>query len=156
MIELNIPGRGLIQLEYLVSDINGTIAVDGHLIEGVPRLINELRDRLEVRLLTADTHGRQSQIERKLNVQIVRIQPGGEQDQKAAYIEEIGAQKVIAFGQGANDAAMLKNAAIGICVLSVEGAAVETLNSADLVVPDIGTAFELLQKPIRLVASLRK
>ena len=51
---------------------------------------------------------------------------------------------------------MLKNAAIGICVLSREGAAVETLNSADLVVPDIGTAFELLQKPIRLVASLRK
>ena len=57
MIELNIPGRGIIQLEYLVSDINGTIAVDGHLIEGVPRLINELRDRLEVHLLTADTHG---------------------------------------------------------------------------------------------------
>ena len=46
MIELNIPGRGLIQLEYLVSDINGTIAVDGHLLEGVTRLINELQDAI--------------------------------------------------------------------------------------------------------------
>lgn len=156
MIELNIPGRGLIQLEHLVSDINGTIAVDGHLLEGVPRLITELQDRLEVHLLSADTHGCQSQIERKLNLKMVRIQPGGEQDQKAAYIEKIGAQKVIAFGQGANDAAMLKKAVIGICVLSAEGAAVETLNSADLVVPDIGTAFQLIQKPVRLVASLRK
>jgi P-type E1-E2 ATPase len=156
MIELNIPGRGLIQLEYLVSDINGTIAVDGHLLEGVTRLINELQDRLEVRLLSADTHGRQSQIERKLNLKMVRIQPGGEQDQKAAYIERIGSQKVIAFGQGANDAGMLKKAVIGICIFSAEGAAVETLNSADLVVPDIETAFELIQKPIRLVASLRK
>lgn len=156
MIELNIPGRGLIQLEHLVSDINGTIAVDGLLIEGVARLINQIRDRLQVHLLTADTHSRHKQIERKLNLQVVCIQPGEEQLQKAAYIDEMGVQKVIAFGQGANDAAMLKNAAIGICVLSSEGAAVESLNSADLVVPDIHTAFQLLEKPIRLVASLRK
>jgi P-type E1-E2 ATPase len=156
MIELNIPGRGQIQLEYLVSDINGTIAVDGHLIEGVPRLINDLQDRLEVHLLSADTHGRQSQIERKLNLKMVRIHPGDEQDQKAAYLERIGSQNVIAFGQGANDASMLKKAVIGICILSAEGVAVETFNSADLVVPDIETAFELIQKPIRLVASLRK
>ena len=137
MIELNIPGRGLIQLEHLVSDINGTIAVDGHLINGTPRMINDIRDRLDVHLLTADTHGFQSQIERNLNLQAVRIQPGSEGDQKAAYVNEIGAENVIALGQGANDAAMLKSAAVGICLLSAEGTAVETLTSADLVVPDI-------------------
>jgi soluble P-type ATPase len=51
---------------------------------------------------------------------------------------------------------MLKAAAVGICVLSPEGAAVETLLSADLVVPDIQNAFELLDKPLRIVATLRK
>jgi soluble P-type ATPase len=51
---------------------------------------------------------------------------------------------------------MLQAAALGICVLSREGAAVETLLAADLVVPDIFTALELLEKPLRILASLRK
>lgn len=156
MIELNVPGSRLIRLEYLVSDVNGTIAVDGQLLEDIPRLINIIRDRLEIHLLSADTHGHFKQIERKLNLKAVRIQPGGEQNQKAAYVDELGAENVIAFGQGANDAAMLKKAAIGVCILSKEGAALESLNSADLVVSDAVDAFELLQFPLRLVASLRK
>jgi hypothetical protein len=40
--------------------------------------------------------------------------------------------------------------------MSPEGAAVETLLSADLVMPDIFAAFDLLDKPLRIVASLRK
>jgi hypothetical protein len=51
MIELTVPGRGVIKLEYLVSDVNGTIALDGQLIEGVA---NHLNDRLELHQLTAD------------------------------------------------------------------------------------------------------
>ena len=31
MIDLNIPGRGKIQLEHLESDENGALAVDGQL-----------------------------------------------------------------------------------------------------------------------------
>ena len=76
MIELNIPGRGLISLEHLVCDVNGTLAEDGQLMEGITRLISTLRDRLEIHLLTADTHNRQGLIDRQLNLHAVRIQPG--------------------------------------------------------------------------------
>jgi P-type E1-E2 ATPase len=156
MIELNIPGRGTVQLEHLVSDVNGTLATDGQLAEGLARILTGLRDRLEIHLLTADTHGRQDTIDRQLNLQAIRIQPGDEGQQKAEYVQQLGAEHVIAIGQGANDAAMLKRATIGICILSEEGAAVESLLAADLVVPDIHTALELLEKPLRIVATLRK
>jgi P-type E1-E2 ATPase len=156
MIELNIPGRGTLQLEHLVCDVNGTLAVDGQLIDGVLREIRSLRDRLQVHLLTADTHGRQEQIDRLLGLEAVRVTPGEEAVQKAEYVRRLGAEKVIAIGQGANDAAMLKEAILGICVLSAEGAAVETLLAANLVAPDILTAFQLIQKPLRIVATLRK
>ena len=66
------------------------------------------------------------------------------------------AESVAAIGQGANDAAMLKEAALGICVMSPEGAATETLLSSDLVMPNITAALELLDRPLRIVASLRK
>jgi P-type E1-E2 ATPase len=156
MIELNIPGRGTLQLEHLVSDVNGTLATDGQLLDGTIRAIRDLRDRLEVHLLTADTHGRQYLIDRQLGLQAVRVQPGDEAGQKASYVRQLGADHVVAIGQGANDAAMLEEAALGICVLSAEGTAVETMLAADLVTPDILTALELLDKPLRIVASLRK
>ncbi len=156
MIELNIPGRGLVQLEHLVCDVNGTLALDGQLLDGLARDLTALRDRLELHLLTADTHGRQTVIDQQLGLQAVRVQAGQEAAQKADYVRQLGAHHVVAIGQGANDAEMLKAAALGICVLSREGAAGETLLAADLVTPDIFSALELLEKPLRIVASLRK
>jgi len=156
MIELNIPGRGILQLEHLVSDVNGTLAVDGQLQEGLAKAFKQLGDRLQIHMLTADTHGRQHIIDEQIGIQGVRVLPGNEAEQKAEYVRKLGSEHVIAIGQGANDVAMLKTAALGICVLSAEGSAVETLLAADLVVPDIFTAIALLEKPLRIVASLRK
>jgi P-type E1-E2 ATPase len=156
MIELMIPGRGQLRLEHLVCDVNGTLAVDGQLIEGVARGIKTLRDRLQIHLLTADTHGKQAIIDQQLGLQAVRIKPGDEAAQKALYIEKLGAAQVIAIGQGANDAAMLRMAGLGICVLSIEGIAVESLTAADLIAPNILAALELLEKPLRIVATLRR
>jgi len=156
MIELNLPGRGIIKLNHLVCDVNGTIAVDGRLLEGVVRNLNALRDRLEIHLVTANTHGQQIQIDHQLSVKAQILTPGDEANQKAAFVEQLGADTVAALGQGANDAEMLRKAALGICVLSREGTAVETLLAADLVVPDIISGLELLEKPLRLIATLRK
>lgn len=156
MIELNIPGKGILQIEHLVCDINGTLALDGQLLEGIARQLNYLRDRVQVHLLTADTHGRQTIIDQQLGFTAQRIQAGDEAGQKAAYLQALGAEQVIAIGQGANDALMLQTAGIGVAVFSREGLSSQALLAADLVVPDIYAALELLEKPLRLVATLRK
>ena len=156
MLELTIPGRGELRTRHLVTDVNGTLALDGLLLDGLIKRIGALRDRLQIHLLTADTHGRQTAIDQQLNLTAVRIKGGNEAQQKAEYVKKLGADSVIAIGQGANDAAMLQAAALGICVMSQEGVAVETLLAADLLVPDIFAALDLLDKPLRLIASLRK
>ena len=156
MIELNIPGRSLVQLQHLVCDVNGTLAVDGQLLEGVKQRLSALRDRLTLHLLTADTYGKQDTIDQQLNLKGVRLQPGKEDEQKADYVKKLGAETVVAIGQGANDAGMLQAAALGICILSAEGTAVKTLLTADLVVANINEALVMLEKPLRIVATLRK
>jgi soluble P-type ATPase len=156
MIELIIPGHGELSIEHLVLDVNGTLAVDGILMEGVAKRIGALRDRLEVHLLTANTHEGQALIDHLLSMQAVILQKGAEAEQKAAYVQQLGAQHVAAIGQGANDSLMLKTAALGICIISVEGLAIETLNSSDLLMPNILSALDLFDKPLRLIASLRK
>jgi P-type E1-E2 ATPase len=156
MIELNIPGRGLMQLEHLVCDVNGTLAVDGELLAGLAEALHRLQNRLALHLVTADTHGRQVQIDRQLGLQAVRLSPGGEAQQKAQFVRQLGAERVVAIGQGANDALMLQEAALGICILSPEGLYPPTLMAADLVVANPLIALELLEKPLRIVASLRQ
>jgi P-type E1-E2 ATPase len=156
MLTIDIPGRGQFHLQHLVLDVNGTLAVDGQLIEGVPQALAALRDSLQVHLVTADTHGRQAAIDRQLDLQAVRLSKGGEAQQKADYVRCLGAEGVAAIGQGANDAGMLAEAGLGVCVMSVEGLAVEALQSADLLLPDILSALALFQNPMRMVASLRK
>lgn len=73
MVEVEIPGHGTYRLRHLVLDVNGTIAVEGQLVEGVAGRV-----------------------------------------------------------------------------------AVETLNAADIVVPNVNATLDLLLKPLRLVATLRR
>jgi len=156
MLAIDIPGRGQLQLDHLVLDVNGTLAVDGVLIDGVVAGLERLKGTLDIHLLTADTHGRQAELDRQLGLTAVRIPPGGESEAKAAFVRDLGADGVVAMGQGANDAGMLREAAIGVAVMSTEGTSIEALTAADLVVPDILLGLALIEHPMRLKASLRR
>lgn len=137
-------------------DVNGTIVVDGRLVEGVARRLAELRRLVEVHMLTADTRGRQQAIDAQLRMKATRITPNNEADQKASFVRELGHETVCAIGNGANDAQMLREAALAIAVLGEEGLAVKTLNAAHVVVPHVNAALDLLLNPLRLVATLRR
>lgn len=156
MLEIVIPPRGTLRLEYLVLDVNGTIALDGQLIPGVGERLDELGDLLGLWLVSADTQGTLSSLAAGLQVQVRRVEPGDEAAQKAELVEELGAWRVVAVGNGTNDAAMLRRAALGIAVMGGEGLAVACLEAADVITPGIGTALDLLLRPRRLTATLRR
>ena len=155
MIRLDTPGREILELEHLVLDLNGTIALDGEVLAGVPERLTALSESLTVFMVTADTQGQAAAIAEQLEVRLVLVTPGDEADQKRALVERLGAEQVVAVGNGANDAAMLQAAALGIAVLGPEGLAVEALRAAD-VVAGIHEALDLLLHPRRLVATLRR
>jgi P-type E1-E2 ATPase len=146
MIVVEIPGRPKL-----------TIALDGQLGSGVIDRVQTLHKMLAIHLLTADTHGRQSEIDHALDVTGLRLAPGeDEAKQKARYVNELGADHVVAIGNGANDALMLEAAAIGIVVLGSEGTSVDALRAADIVAPNPLVALDLVLNPKRLVATLRR
>ena len=156
MITIRIPGRKEYQLRHLVLDVNGTIAVDGSLINGVADRLRQLSDQLEIHLLTADTHDKLDEINRGLGIEGHRIPAGNETEAKAHFVDQLGSDSVIAVGNGSNDAAMLARAGLGLAVLGPEGLSVETLKDADVVAGDIHTALDLLLNPKRLIATLRR
>ena len=154
-IQVEIPGQKILTLTHLALDLNGTIACDGELLPGVVERIAALKEELAITLLTADTRGKGAATAATLGIELRRLTPGDEAAQKARFVQEIGAEHVVAVGNGANDAEMLRAVALGIAILGKEGLAVAALQAADVVVPDITSALDLLLHPRRLIATLR-
>jgi P-type E1-E2 ATPase len=155
-IHLDIPGWESLRLEHLVLDVNGTVALDGEVLPGVAERLAVLSASLTIHLVTADTHGRAAEVAEQLEVRLTRIEARDEAGQKRALVERLGAERVVAVGNGANDAGMLAAAALGLAVLGPEGLATVTLRAADVVVGRIEDALDLLLRPQRLVATLRR
>jgi len=156
LITITIPGRGQLRLDHLVLDLNGTIALDGNIIEGIMERLDLLRELLKIIIVTADTRGKAHELESRFNLQVCRVDRGDEQDQKLKLIHKLGKETTISIGNGSNDALMLKESVLGICVIGPEGAAAEALASCDVVTCDINAAIDLLLNPERLIATMRK
>jgi P-type E1-E2 ATPase len=156
MIEIAIPGWKALRLQHLVLDVNGTLTLDGRLLDGVSERIKSLAPQLGLHLLSADTFGRLDSIAASLGVDPVRLLAGEpEQTQKAEFVRGFGGE-VAAMGNGANDVLMLQEADLGIAVMGPEGAAPDTLLAADLVVHSSLEGPDLLINPKRLIATLRR
>lgn len=152
---IDIPGWRRLDLGHLVLDLNGTVALDGALLPGVAQAVEELGGNLACHLITADTFGTANRLFGP-SVIVQVIQAGNEGAQKLDLVNRLGPDSVAALGNGANDAAMLKASALGIAVLGEEGAALEAILAADLVAPGPLAALQLLLKPDRLRATLRR
>lgn len=156
MIEVVVPGRQPYRFEHLVLDLNGTIAFDGEIVAGVEQRLETLRKNINVTIVTADTYGTAQVLEQALKVKIHKIDAGNEDAQKLALVRELGKEHTVCIGNGANDISMLKDAALGICVIGHEGASTGAAMSADVLVNDINSGLDLLLHAGRLVATLRK
>jgi soluble P-type ATPase len=156
VIEISVPGVGVLRLQYLVLDYNGTLARDGALLPGVSEIVPKLARDLAVHVVTADTFGRAAAALLGYPCQLSILE--GSENQaaaKLAFVEALGSSRCVCIGNGRNDSRMVAAGRIGIAVIGPEGAAVETVKAADIVVGDILVALELLLHPLRLAATLR-
>jgi len=155
MITTTIPDFGHLELQHLVTDYNGTLALDGLLHAGVRERLRGLARLLTIHVITADTFGVARQQLAGLPVQLTIIDQEGQADAKLRYVESIGAERTVAVGNGRNDRKMLAAAALGIALIQEEGLAAETLRNADLLATSAQDALDLLANPERIRATLR-
>ncbi|RJQ53064.1 MAG: hypothetical protein C4521_08875 [Actinobacteria bacterium] len=147
----------MLRLTDLLLDLNGTLAVDGSIPDVVSTLVCRLAKQVHVSLLTANTFGTAEDIAGRLGLELVLLNPeGDEAAQKAEVVEKVGPAGCVAVGNGANDVQMLQASRLGIAVLGREGLFAPLLVVADIVVTDPVEALELLLQPSRLIATLRR
>jgi soluble P-type ATPase len=155
MITIEIPGTPNLTIEHLVLDFNGTLAVDGVIINGVLEMLDQLARQVEIHILTADTFGTVATQMCGLHFKIM-IAPESRQDLfKVEYVRKLDRTNVACIGNGRNDRLMMQEAALSIAVLQDEGAAAETIAAAHIVCTSISSALSLFTKHKRIAATMR-
>lgn len=154
-MKVNIPGKQEIEIKNIVFDYNGTIAIDGKLIDGVKENINELSNKFNFFVITADTYGSVEQELKSVNCKIIKIEKSLQDISKEKFIKELGSNTALCVGNGRNDKLMLKEAILGIAILQDEGICTQTLLNSDILVKSILDVFGFLNDKNRLIATLR-
>lgn len=153
---ISIPNFKEFQLKHLVLDYNGTLAKDGILKAEIKESLKKLSQELSVHVITADTFGSVQTQLKDFDVTIKVLSSNDHTQEKAAYVQELGAEFCLAVGNGNNDAQMLKIAAISIALLGDEGCSTKALMNSDILCKEISDALELLLHEKRLIATLRE
>ncbi|MDA8204651.1 MAG: haloacid dehalogenase [Thermaerobacter sp.] len=151
-MNIDVPGRGRLEISSIVFDFNGTLAEDGRVDDTTAGLLKELGRQYVVTIVTADTFGTAAAVAQRLGVAWRRIESGRD---KQAFVQSL-AKGVAAVGNGVNDELMFRAAALAVCVLGPEGTAPQTLLAADIVAPSTRKALELFLHPKRIMATLRE
>ena len=152
MVTASIPEWGELALEYLLVDFNGTTAFNGQMKQVVRELLEEVSKHVKVYVVSSDSY---ESIDKEAEGSFT-VRKAANGSEKADLVRHLGPEHVAAIGNGANDAMMLREAALGIAVIGEEGSAASVLKEADIVVTDIAHALDLILHPERLVATLRE
>lgn len=156
MLKIDIQGWKIIELENLVLDFNGTIAVDGVIVPPVIPILQELSGKLTIYIISADTFGTVEEQCKDLPVKFKILAPEDQQRQKGQFIRELGGDRTCSIGNGEVDVEMLRESALSICVMGYEACSTGALLNSHLLVSTSEKALELLLNPDRIKATLRR
>jgi soluble P-type ATPase len=152
-MHFSIPGRQPMEIKTVILDLNGTLTIDGMMIDGVKERIEKLRsEALRLFLFSGDTQGTGAAIARDLGLEF-RLTPDA--NAKAAEAKTLEPETAATIGNGAIDLELFKTVRLRILTLQAEGVSPQTLLESDIVVPSVNDALDLFLKPKRLIATLR-
>ena len=154
MIRIEIPGRETLAIEHVVLDYNGTIAVDGLVLDELKPRLPALFTEVSVIVLTADTYGTVRAECEPLGLAVETFPREGAAACKAEIVKRLRGGRAC-FGNGFNDMAMFDEAELSVAIMEAEGVCAALLTHADVVVRSAAEALDLLLKPDRLRATLR-
>ena len=156
MILIQRPGQDSLEIEFILIDFEGTLASDGRVHPKAKDKINLLSKRTRIYIVVKTGRERADEALRKVKAEIVYLTEGESSRRKAEVLQQIGPARTAVIGNGVDDALIVEEAALGICVIGKEGALGETIKKADVVVCDILDALDFLLKPLRQKATLGK
>lgn len=152
---VEIPGYKTLNIDYLILDYNGTIAVDGVIGAGIKQRLRELSKKFEIWIVTADTHGNARRSCEGLPVKIRTFPSASAARAKEKIVAGLGAESCVCVGNGRNDVQMCRIAGLSIGVMDREGMYGKLAQEAEVCVRSMEEGLDMLLNEKRLIATLR-
>src|SRR4030065_2150879 len=156
MIAIQGPGQKPLEIEFILIDFEGTLAFDRRVHPKAKDKINLLSKRAKIYILTKVEKEHAEEVLKKVKAEIIYLTEGESSQKKLDLLRQLGANRTVAIGNGADDVPMIEEAGLGICVLGKEGTFSEAMKKADIVFLNILDALDFLLKPLRQKATLGK
>jgi len=156
MITIHRPGQEPLEIEFILIDFEGTLVSDRRIHPKAKDKIHLLSKRTKIYILTKGEKEVVEETLKKVNAEVVYLTEGKSPQGKLDLFRQLGGAKSVVIGNGVDDALMLEEAGLGICVISKEGTSVEAMKKADVVFSNILDALDFLLKPLRQKATLSK
>jgi soluble P-type ATPase len=154
MISIERPGQGNLEIEFILIDFEGTLASDRRVHPKAKDKINLLSKRTKIYILAKGEKEGVEESLRRVKAEIFYLTEGDFSRRKLDLLRQLGPTRTVAIGNGVDDAPMIEEAGLGICIISKEGTSVEAMKRADVVVSNILDALDFLLKPLRQKATL--
>lgn len=153
-MKYNPVGIGEIELENIILDLNGTLAVGGKLVEGIESRFIKLKQLgYKLYLFTGDQRGNAAELTHKIDIEIQRATTT---EEKRALTDKLEVSKTVAIGNARIDIGTFATTKLRIATLQAEGIHAEILPFVDIIVPSINDALDLLIDPNIFNATMRK
>jgi soluble P-type ATPase len=156
MIFIQRPSQLALEIDSILIDFEGTLAFDRRVHPKAKDKINLLSKRAKIYILTKAEREHAEEVLRKVKAEIIYLTEGTSSQRKLDSLRQLGANRTVAIGNGADDVPMMEEAGLGICVLGKEGTFSESMKKADVVFMNILDALDFLLKPLRQKATLGK
>jgi soluble P-type ATPase len=156
MILIQRPGQEPLEIDFILLDFEGTLVSDRRIHPKAKDKINLLSKRTKIYILATGEKERLEEVLIKVKAEIIYLKEGEASQRKLDLLRQLGAARTLAIGNGVDDAPMIEEAGLGICIIGKEGASAEAIQKADVVVTNILDALDFLLKPLRQKATLSK
>ena len=162
-IEIGIPFFAEpLRITRIVSDYTGTLSFHGKLTPGVQDRLGKLQEFVTIDVLTADSSGTAKV--QLAGMPFLGVQIFGDLEhhdsRKRDHAEKNNPAQIAAFGNGNNDALLLKTVkaagGLAVAVDNGEGCSVEAMQNANIFVVGIVNALDLLIERTWCKATLRR
>ena len=154
MITLQSSSQAKLEIEHLIIDYEGTLAMDGRVHPKAKDKINLLAKRLNIYILVKGEQEKAEEVLKRVKAKIIFLKEPEPSAQKLEFLLNLGAPKTGVIGNGEDDVPMSKEAGFSMAIIGKEGGSGELIQSADLTFLTIVDALDFLLKPLRQKATL--
>jgi soluble P-type ATPase len=154
MITIRRAGQEPLEMEFILIDLEGTLAQDRRIHPKAKDKMNLLSKRAKIYIMSKEKNEGVALALEKVKAEVIYFTEGDTAQRKLNLLRQLGTTRTVAIGNGMDDILILEEASLGICVIGREGAAGAAIRQADLLFADVVEALDFLLKPLRQEATL--